>query len=212
MSDLATLKKRRGVAKASITRLTHRLEELESDPEKSTALDLARGMARKLETLDSDFRTQHHALIDLVNDEDTLIAEQGTLDNHDDFVAELSARIQHLISACAPSSDQSTRKVALKRLSRLQKSLTSIQGAIPSDEGSATDVCLLQQYEEELAHHKSLHKMLFCQSTSMMTTNSLYYKETSKERFSIYPCRIRNSYTLQQARLSHLPLIRLVRE
>ena len=153
MSDLATLKKRRGVAKASITRLTHRLEELESDPEKSTALDLARGMARKLETLDSDFRTQHHALIDLVNDEDALIAEQGTLDNHDDFVAELSARI-HLISACAPSSDQSTRKVALKRLSRLQKSLTSIQGAIPSDEGSATDVCLLQQYEEELAHHK----------------------------------------------------------
>ena len=154
MSDMATLKKRRGVAKASIARLTHRLGELESQPDKLTTLDLARRMARKLETLDADFRIHHHALIDLINDEDSLITEQGTLDNHDDFVAELSARIQQLIGTCTSTTDQSTCKVSVKRLSRLQRSLASIRTAIPSDESSIMDVCLLHQYEEELAHYK----------------------------------------------------------
>ena len=108
-------------------------------------------MARKLETLDADFRNYHHALIDLINDEDSLITEQGTLDNHDDFVAELSARIQQLIGTCTSTTDQSTCKVSVKRL---QRSLASIRTAIPSDESSTMDVCLLHQYEEELAHYK----------------------------------------------------------
>ena len=80
MSDLTTLNKRRGVALASITCLANRLKELESDTDKPTTLNLAQGMLQKLEMLDNDFRTHHHALVDLIDDEGTLSEEQGTLD------------------------------------------------------------------------------------------------------------------------------------
>ena len=72
MSNVATLKKRRGVVCASVTRLASRLKDLESDTDKPTTLDLAQGMARKLSALDSEFRTHHHALIDLLDDEEML--------------------------------------------------------------------------------------------------------------------------------------------
>ena len=69
-------------------------------------------MAQKLRTLHNDSKTHHHALVDLIDDEETLSEEQGTLDSHDDSVAELSADISRLISVCTPSSDHSSRKVA----------------------------------------------------------------------------------------------------
>ena len=110
-------------------------------------------MVHKPETLDADFRMHHHALIDLIEDQEALAMEQGTLDNHEDLVAELFAYVQRLISSCSPTSDQSTRKVATKRLSQLQKSLALTTSAIPSDNESI-DVRLLYQYEEELTHCK----------------------------------------------------------
>ena len=110
MSNTSTLRKRRGIVRASITRLTNRLKDLESDTDKPTALDLAQGMTRKLEALDLEFRTHHHALIDLIDEEETLLTEQQTLDEHDDVIAELSARIQQLANACTPSSNPPLHK------------------------------------------------------------------------------------------------------
>ena len=128
MSNASTL---RGVVRASITRLTNRLKDLEVDTDKPATLDFAQGMARKLDALDSEFRTHHHALVDLIDDEEALLA---TLDDHDDFVAELSARIQQLVNACTPSSDPPLRKIASRRLSHLKKALSSVRAAIASSE------------------------------------------------------------------------------
>ena len=80
MSNASTLRKRRGVVRASITRLTSRLRDLESDTEKPAALDLAQGMIRKLNALNSEFRTHHQALVDLIDDEEAIQTEQKTLD------------------------------------------------------------------------------------------------------------------------------------
>ena len=52
-------------------------------------LVLAQGMERKLETLDSDYRTHHHWLIDIIESDEALAVEQEALDHHDDFVGEL---------------------------------------------------------------------------------------------------------------------------
>ena len=149
MSNISTLRKRRGVACASITRLTNRLKDLEKDADKPATLNLAQGMTRKLDALHSDFRTHHHALFDLIDDEETLRGEQTTLDEHDDFVDELAARIEQLINLCASSLDSSPRSIASQRLSHLQKTLSSISVAITSSDGAA-DPCLLRQYEEQL--------------------------------------------------------------
>ena len=154
MSNTSTLRKRRGIVRASITRLTNRLKDLESDTDKPTALDLTQGMTRKLEALDLEFRTHHHALIDLIDEEETLLTEQQTLDEHDDVIAELSARIQQLANACTPSSNPPLRKIASRGLSHLKKALSSVRTAIASSEEGSMDVCLLRQYEEELSDCK----------------------------------------------------------
>ena len=151
---LSNLRKRRGVARASVTRLSTRLKDLEGNPGESTTLDLAQRMTQKLDALDAEFRTHHHALIDLIDDEETLEKEQTTLDEHDDFAAELSVRIKRLISACTSSPDAPPRKIASRRLSHLQKNVSAINEAIPTLTGSSDDVCLLHQYQEQLSDYK----------------------------------------------------------
>ena len=154
MSSISTLRKRRGVARASITRLTTRLKDLESDTSRQATLGLAQGMTRKLDALDSDFRTHHHALIDLIDDEEALQEEQSTLDEHDDVVAELAVRIQQLINLCTSFSEDSPRKLASRRLIHLQKSMSPISAAVAALSGEPDDTCLLQQYEEQLSDCK----------------------------------------------------------
>ena len=128
MSNVSTLRKRRGVVRASITRLTNRLKELEGDTDSPVTLDLAGGMTRKLDALDTEFRAHHQALVDLIDDEEALLTEQNTLDDHDDHVAVLTARIRQLVSACTPSSDLSLRKIASRRLSPTEISVLCQNG------------------------------------------------------------------------------------
>ena len=154
MSNVSTLRKRRGVVRASITRLTNRLKELEGDTDSPVTLDLAGGMTHKLDALDTEFRAHHQALVDLIDDEEALLTEQNTLDDHDDHVAVLTARVRQLVSACTPSSDLSLHKIASRRLSHLQKSLSSIRMAITTSGEEPLDVCLLRQYEEQLSDCK----------------------------------------------------------
>ena len=78
---LSTQRKRRGVVKASITRLSSRLKEFESKVGEPTTHDHAQRLATKLETLDAEFKTHHFSLIDLIDDDDeTLEKGQETLD------------------------------------------------------------------------------------------------------------------------------------
>ena len=63
----STHRRRRVVAKASISYLSTHLKDLEADLGHHTTIDRTRKMARKLDTLDSDFRAHHQNVIDLVN-------------------------------------------------------------------------------------------------------------------------------------------------
>ena len=105
MATVANVTKRRGVARAFLTRLVSRVKKLEHQPRGSTTPDLADRMAKKLVELDADFRAQHHALIDLIEEEEALEREHKTLDAHDNLVTELSVRIKRIISTSSPVSD-----------------------------------------------------------------------------------------------------------
>ena len=154
MATAASVRKRRGVARASLTRLVSRVKELEHQPRDSTTPDLADRMAKKLVELDADFRAQHHALIDLIEEEEALEREQETLDAHDDLVTELSVRIKQIISTSSPVTD-SSRKVASRKLAHIEKCIKSVVSFIDKASAAVTDACLLQQYEEKVAdvHH-----------------------------------------------------------
>ena len=127
---------------------------MEGDVGRPATFDLAQRLSQKLDVLDSEFRTHHHALIDLVDDQETLRKEQSTLDDHDDLVTDVAVRIQQLINACSSTPEVSARKIASRRLSHLEKTLSSIRAAISSLSGESDDFCVLRQYEEQFSDCK----------------------------------------------------------
>lgn len=56
--------------------LSTRLKDLEGETDQPAAFDLAQRMSLRPESLDSEFRTHHYALVDLVDDEGVLGKEQ----------------------------------------------------------------------------------------------------------------------------------------
>ena len=64
----------------------NRLRELEADPSAPNVVEQAQCHIAKLQTLAAEFKIQQHAVIDLVDGEDAIAAEQEILDNFDDEV------------------------------------------------------------------------------------------------------------------------------
>lgn len=59
----ANLRKRRGVVRASVTRLAGRITELEGTSDQPRNADHARQLLTKLQTLDADYRAVHLQII-----------------------------------------------------------------------------------------------------------------------------------------------------
>ena len=150
----ATIRKRRGVVRASITRLANRLDDLEGTTDDVATRDAAQRMSQKLKELDSEFKTYHYNLIDHIDDDETLGKEQTVLDEHDDTIAALDTRIKRLIAACSSKEEPATHKAASRKLLHLERSLSSISDAILSLT-SESEPCLIQQYGEQIHDIKS---------------------------------------------------------
>ena len=153
-SELSKIRKRRRVAKGSITRIETRLNALEGETDRPNTRDAARQMLAKLKERDADFRKNHLTLIDLVEDDETLIAEQATQDENDDLIASLTVRILALADATSPTSTRevSPRELLVRRCSRLESRLSETDTALSSL--SHEDVCRLQQHQEQLSDFK----------------------------------------------------------
>ena len=151
-------KKRRRVIKASLTKLSTKLTELETDTTNPDALRAAQGLASKLKTFDAEFKTHQLAVIDLTDDDDGLAAEQQELDDHDDRASELTIRVQRLISTLSPSTADGLSKITTRRLTRLQEKLAVIEravSAIPEDRDDDDSACTLEQYAEQITDLKA---------------------------------------------------------
>ena len=77
MAELAFHEKRRGVVKASPTKLRTKLTDLEGDTTVPTPLESARN---KLDTLHQDFKTHQLAIIDCTDEGEALAGEQQVHD------------------------------------------------------------------------------------------------------------------------------------
>ena len=120
----------------SITRLTDRVSELEETTDQPRTPDHARQLLTKLQTLDSEFRTIHFQLIDLIDEANTegLDAEQGRLDKLDDDVAGLTVRLEVLMNPATPPTAPVAlpldRRPLTHKLARVQTGLNRIDEAI----------------------------------------------------------------------------------
>ena len=152
--ELAKIRRRRGVAKGSITRIETRLHELEGESGQPSTRDAARQLLAKLKEHDADFKRNHLALIDLVDDDDTLTGEQAALDAHDDLVAILTVRVMAFADAATRSSstEVSARELLVRRCTRVESRLADTTAAVTSL--SHDDVCRLQQYQEQASDFK----------------------------------------------------------
>ena len=52
-----------------------------------TTFDLAKRDKDKLESLDSEFKVHHYAVVDILDKDENLAKEQEVLDEHDDTIA-----------------------------------------------------------------------------------------------------------------------------
>ena len=93
---LSSLHKKQEVARSSVTRLGNRLRELKSDPEAAVVSDHAKQLLLKFNEGDSDFKSLHFQVLDLIdeNDDEALKKEQDKLDQHEDNVSALTLPIQ----------------------------------------------------------------------------------------------------------------------
>ncbi len=138
--------------RGSITRISTRLGELETRVHEPSTLSHAQRMSQRLEALDADFKTHHLAVIDVVGDEDAelLAQEQDILDKHDDEVASLAYRLEQLSKTRAPDAGKGGRTIATRRLSQLDKKLSTLNAAIEKLSSDPSETHLVHLYEEQL--------------------------------------------------------------
>jgi hypothetical protein len=93
----------------------------------------------KLKTCDTDFKDLHMPVVDLIDEEEVVAAEQATLDNHDDLIAVMTLRIQKLIATLKPPPD---RRIENRKLltHRLKDCLSAVNDAVGTLTGDAKDV------------------------------------------------------------------------
>ena len=165
----ANLRKRRGTARGSITRLSGCVTELEATPDQPRRTsDRAQQLLTKLQTLESDYRTLHLQIVDLIAEEDTesLDAEQTLIDTLDDDVSDLTLRLEALFAptrADSPAAPALDRRSLNRRLARIRAGLDRIDAAIisvtadidkPEEPGGDVDHTQLSQYYDELSDYK----------------------------------------------------------
>ena len=67
-------------------------------------MTLAHHLAKRLATLDQEFKEHHVPIINLTNSEEALLTKQEALDNHDDDGSILTMEIQQLITTCTTNT------------------------------------------------------------------------------------------------------------
>jgi len=132
---LSNLKKRRGVAKASVSRLENKSRELERDHGLPSTKNAAKQMLTKLQEATTGFRQVHLSIVDLLEEETDLEVEQAILDEHDDIVSAITLRLKALIEPRKEPPPPDERKILARRLKRVEGRLTSVNEAITALHG-----------------------------------------------------------------------------
>ncbi len=151
MADLTTLRRRRGVAKSSITKLGNKTADLEAAEHNPIVVSHAVQLLKRLETYDADYRNHHMAIIDALESDEAAVPEQEELDRHDEDVTDLTVRLQALSAAPAVTDGHA---LALRQLAQLQAKLAAIGDDISTLTADPNDVPLVYLYQEQLMEFK----------------------------------------------------------
>ena len=93
-TDVNALKRKRGVTRASITRVGTRLWDLEGKRDQPNTPAAAQQLCSKLRAIDAEFKTIHFQIVDLLDKDEDIDREQVIFDEHEDRVSAFSLRVQ----------------------------------------------------------------------------------------------------------------------
>ena len=153
--DAPGRRRRRGVVKASITKLVDRVRELEgkgadlTDPDRLSA----KRLQQRLNDMDREFRTYHLGLVDLLDTAQDLETEQAALNEHDDRLTGLLDRLERLATPARKEERHlpDPTPELQRRLAHLEENLRKVDKAVTTIEAKPdVDRCLLEQYDEQL--------------------------------------------------------------
>ena len=146
--DVSGRRRRRGVVKASITKLTDRVLDLELRVALSNTDRLeAKRFQERLTNLDAEFRMYHQAVVDLLEEEGDLAKEQADVDDHDDRVTDLLRRLTRLATPEDPAEKANfdPHQCLQRRLAHLEANLRKVSDAVSAAaEKTEVDRCLLE--------------------------------------------------------------------
>ena len=98
----------KGTVRSCITKIRTKIGTLEGKIDEPATLGITQCLVLRLEELDAECRSLHLSIIDFLEEEGDIQAEQDSLDEHYDTVTELNVRLQELIAACSSSSTNPT--------------------------------------------------------------------------------------------------------
>ena len=109
---IGNLRRRRGTVRRSLTKLGDTVGDLEVNSDKEDAAAHAKLLIESLDQLDSDFKSFHFKVIDLIRDDDekTMDKEQEHLDWHNDSVTRLRLHLQLLVAATTTAATSTTAR------------------------------------------------------------------------------------------------------
>ena len=148
--DVSARRGLRSVVRASITKLTTRVSELERKPELSHSDQLtAKRMQDRLAGLDSEFKSYHLSIVTLLEEETDLEMEQATINDHDDKVSGLFDRLMMLTTPVEREAKANSQQHLIKRLQHLELNLCKVSAEVSTAaDNPEVDRCLLKQYNQ----------------------------------------------------------------
>ena len=192
-TSAATLRKRRGVVRASITRLGTRLKELEETSDQPRTPDHARQLLTKLQSLDEDFKKHHFELIDIIDGDEDLEREQS-IDKHDDDITSLSICLQILLAPSktpvAPATDG--RKLLSRKLAHLESGLSRINDMVSTPLDSHIEPSLLKQCQQQLSAYRKSLSVLYDDPLAMNVTDDCLSCTPTWRSYLTFPTKGRN--------------------
>ena len=142
MSTLSSLRKRRGVAKRSLTNLFTKLKDLEDHRDVPTTVGQAEQLLARMQDVDKSFRVAHLDIIDSIEEDSSdLEKENEFLNQHEDDISSASLPLQALVK----SDDSNTRPLS-RKLSRVERHLRVTEKDLQSVGDSDGKTPLLEQY------------------------------------------------------------------
>ena len=200
---VSNLRKRRGVAKSSVTHLITRTAKLEAEAAAPDAGKNAKQLLTKLQSATEEFQHIHLSLIDAINEEEELEAEQAVLDELLDTSEELAARIQTVIDSADKLSPDDEYKVLTQRLlAPVDEALTALEG------GECPDIPRMKLHDEQFQGYKKeltdidvkLFSLEIAETDDLMT----HHTQLNKALFN-YSVRLRKLFEMHTPARAAVP-------